>query len=152
MIDLASLAEDLAPDGSLRDVYVFGTSLEDWDRVLAFAASCDATVEYLVDGEAQSSLPTAAAAFALRPDASPLLRLCLNGVTFASHFFTSDEIEFDFVPNEIDKPERLQALLQFVEGLGRSTGKAVVVTQENSPELTFLRYDPHRSSVEHIHE
>jgi hypothetical protein len=152
MIDLASLAEDLAPDGSLRDVYVFGTSLTDWDRALTFAASCDATIEYSVDGEVQSNLPTAATALGLRRDASPLLRVCLGGVTFACHFFTPDEIEFDFVPNEIDRPERLQALLQFVEGLGRSTGKVVVVTHENSPKLTFLRYDPRRSGVEHVHE
>jgi hypothetical protein len=59
--------------------------------------------------------------------------------------------EIYFVPKEIDTPERLQALLEFVETLGQSTGKTVVVTLENHPEWAFLRYDPHRAAMEQVH-
>ena len=81
-----------------------------------------------------------------------MLRVTLNGVISQCHFFTPNEIEFDFVSKEIDTPERLQALLEFVETLGRSTGKTVVVTLESSPERAFLRYDPHRAAMEQVHE
>ena len=151
MIDLTTLADFLAPDGSLRDIYVLGTGLEDWDRVLTSLTSRYTTVEYWGDGRTRSSLPKAETIFAFRQQTSPLLRVTLNGVILQCHFFTPDEIEFDFVPKEIDTPERLQALLEFVETLGQSTGKTVVVTLENHPEWAFLRYDPHRSAMEHVH-
>jgi hypothetical protein len=151
MIDLATLADDLAPDGTLRHIYVFGTDLKDWDRVLAHIAKSYTTVEYWLDRTRYSSLPRAEAIFAIQQHFSSLLRVTLNGVIFQCHFFTPDEIEFDIDPREIDTPERLQALLEFVEGLGQSTGKTVVVTPENSPKWAFLRYDPHRFIIEHVH-
>ena len=152
MIDLTTMADFLAPDGGLRDIYVLDTDLKDWDRVLTHIVRSYTTVEYLGDGRIPSSLPSAETIFAFREQTSPLLRVTLNGVVFQCHFFTPDEIEFDFVPHEIDSPERLQALLEFVEGLGRSTGKTVVVTPENNPEWAFLRYDPHRAAIEQVHE
>ena len=152
MIDLTIMADFLEPDGTFREVYVLDTGLEDWDRVLAYLVKSYTTVEFCGDGRTPSDLPRAESIFALRQQTAPLLRVTLNGVVFQCYFYTTDEIEFDFVPNEIDTPQRLQALLEFVEGLGRSTGKTVVVTPENQPEWAFLRYDPHRSVVEYVYK
>ena len=87
MIDLTTMADFLAPDGSLRDVHVLGTTLEDWDRVLACLAKSYPMVEYWGDGRTRSSLPNAETIFALRQQTSPLLRVTLNGVVFQCHFF-----------------------------------------------------------------
>jgi hypothetical protein len=150
MIEWATVAKDLEPDGSLCDIYVPGASQEDWERVVPHITTMATRWEYLIDGEVQQRLPTAKSALAARPNASPVLRATIGGIEFACHFFASDEIEFDFVPNDITGPQRLQVLLEFVASLGRLTGKAVLVTPENSPALAFLRYDPRRSIVEYV--
>ncbi len=152
MIDLTIMADFLEPDGTFREVYVLDTGLEDWDRVLAYLVQSYTTVEFWGDERTPSDIPRAKTIFAFRQQTSPLLRVTLSGVVFQCHFFTTDEIEFDFVPREIDTPQRLQALLEFVEGLGRTTGKTVVVTPENRPEWVFLQYDPQRSVVEYVYK
>ena len=151
MIQWAAVARNFVPDGSLCDIYVLGTDLEDWNRVLGHLAKDPTNLRFSVDGREQSGLPSAEAALAIRPLASPLLHVAIGGITFACHFFAADEIEFDFVPAKIDGRERLETLLGFVETLGQLTGKRVVVSPENSPALAFLGYDPLQSTVELIH-
>ena len=57
----------------------------------------------------------------------------------ACHFFTADEIEFDFVP-AIGEPE-LRAILNLMADLGDLTGKVVVLTPENMREAPIFRYE-----------
>ena len=47
-------------DGSLRDVYIFKTSLDDWQKLLDFIRAGRYTFEYKIDGDAVA-LPERAA-------------------------------------------------------------------------------------------
>jgi len=151
MIDWMAVAEDLKPDGALRDIYVLDASSQDWELVLSHLFSIATRSEYLIDGKPQPGVPTAQAALAVRPSGSPLLRAVVGGITLNCHFFTAAEIELDFPPSDVKDRDRLNVLVDFVADIGKLTGKMVVVTPENMPNFAFLRYDPQQSTVEHIH-
>jgi hypothetical protein len=88
--------QDFEPDGSLRDIYIRRTTIEDWRAVLAL----------ILQGPYQADFRRAQAAVTVPSDVGSLfgtpdflLRFSVDKVDLACHFFSSDEIEFDFVPN-----------------------------------------------------
>lgn len=111
--------EDFAPDGALRDVYVRGTSMEDWNRLFALAGVSPEP------GAERRNVHFDAGRVRLLGD------LC-----------TPDEIELSFDPAEVDGPDALADLLGFVAQLGRALGKIVEITPRNLPQFPFLRFDP----------
>ena len=125
-------------DGSLRDIYVLGTTARSWETFLAFAAAYP--LAYSFDGEARS-LPPAREIFANR-SGSHLLSIAIGSVTVNCHFFVESEIELDVDPKEVKGPEEHFQVLRFVEGLAIKVGRPVLVTPENGAEIPFLSYEP----------
>jgi hypothetical protein len=148
-VSWTDVAPDFVRDGSLRDIYVFGTGMRDWDVVLAYLRTRYQPLEFSVDGRA-AALPTEAAdVFALRLEATPLLRFGVGGVDVACHFFTPDQIELDLPSEQVDGPERLASVVEFLRGLAFATSKAAVLTEEGSPNLVILHADPVSGRVVH---
>ena len=150
MIDWDSVSEDLKPDGALREIYILDASPENWRDVVSHVVAQADACEYSIDGIVQPEVPTADVALAVTTRATSSLRVIAGGIVFHCHFFSPDEIEFDFAPEDVDGPERLQTLLDFVSGLGRVTGKPVLVALEGGLEFPFLRYDPFQSTIEFL--
>ncbi len=140
--------EDFRGDGSLRDIYITPATLADWQAVYSLVRGYSG-VEFLVDGAVQLLPDSVEQAFAIRLSASPMLRFSIGRVLVAFHFFTSEEIECDFVPNEVTSQVDLDALLAFVRQLGDATSKRVVITPENVSEHPFITYDPQIREFEH---
>jgi hypothetical protein len=69
-------------------------------------------------------------------------------IRFSCHFFGEDEIEMSLAPNDIDGPDRLDALAEFLRILGRRTGRDVLLTPENLPTSPILRYSTGSNAVE----
>jgi hypothetical protein len=136
------VAPDLEPDGSLRDVYVFGTTEADWDAVLAHVRAHYGPLTFTVDGEPATPPARAAEAFAVWDRAAPRLTFQVGGVEVACHFFDPGEIEFDLLPQAVDGPERQAAVTAFLRGLARVTGRPAVLTAESQPASVILRADP----------
>jgi hypothetical protein len=140
------------PDGALRDIYVFNTDLDDWNRVAEFISRSG--LEYQFSGAwAGLAFPSEISRlFQCGPDSD---RTCLGiqicGVLVNCHFFMIDEIDFDLVPNEIDGPEKLQGILHFMLGMAKATGKPVLLTMENRREDVFFRCGPSDVKIEHVH-
>ncbi|MGH7381025.1 MAG: hypothetical protein ACREKR_02175 [Candidatus Methylomirabilales bacterium] len=148
MLAWDEVRQDFEPDGALRDIYVLAADSAAWDRALAFLLS-EGTARYTVDGVALPLPKTAKEALSLRPDSSPLLHVERDGIEYACHFFTADEIELDFLPAHVAGPGPFEGLLRFIVGLGRSTGRDVLVTHENYLEAPILRYVAATGDVEH---
>jgi hypothetical protein len=129
-------------DGSLRDLYVFDTSEEVWQRFLEFATEYPITYRY---GGEQKALPQAGEIFGDRENGH-LLAIQVGAVTANCHFFVESEIELDLDPKEITDEARHNQVLDFVENLARSIGKTVHLTPENSEETPFLSYEPNTTS------
>jgi hypothetical protein len=139
--------DEFEPDGSLRDIYVMGATPLVWDRALEFLLQTG-TARYSID-DADAPLP-ASASDALRvwPERSPLLIVDREGIEYACHFFTSDQVEFDFWPEDVHGPSEFAALARFVVGLGRVTKRIVLVTYESSAAAEIFRYLPETDATE----
>jgi hypothetical protein len=127
----------------LRDAYVFGTTEDDWQRVLAALRSRRWPLAYTEDGE-PTDIPSdvreifnRGKARAVTWQIKPSREIRVN-----CHFFTPDEIEFDFDPREILGQVQLDTVCEFVQMVGRAVQKAVVVCWENTPEAAIMRYEP----------
>ena len=129
---------DFEPDGSLRDIYVESTTVEDWAFVVAhifegnYGARLDRRgVPVDVPGNFESVFAT---------DEGYLLSLTVGGAILTCHFFTPTEIEFSFAPNCVSQ-QVLHDLLAFMVELGDATTKSVRMTPENCRDSPIFRYD-----------
>jgi hypothetical protein len=137
---------DFEADGSLRDIYVLGTTLEDWRAVLSLVTAPPYAAT--MDGEDASDISANARALLAHP-APHLLSIRVGRVDLCCHFFSENEVEFDFVPNGLTEDD-LSGLLTFMTSLGRLTGKLVVMTPENVPTHPIFRFDPQRETIEYL--
>jgi hypothetical protein len=125
-------------DGSLRDVYILGTTQQSWEQFLAFATRFPCT--YLFDGHARQ-LPSIVEIFSNR-SGSHILSIKVGEVTLNCHFFVVSEIELDINPKDVlGQSEHLQ-VLRFIEGAASALSKPALLTPENSEDTPFLTYDP----------
>jgi hypothetical protein len=133
-------------DGSLRDIYVFNMSADDWDKFLSFASSRRSV--YSFDGE-ERSLPVAERLFSAR-GGSHLLVIQVGSASVNCHFFAASELELDIDPREVSSAPQHNQVLEFAEAIALALQKPIVLTPENIPESPLLSFDP-AASKWHIH-
>ena len=135
-------------DGSWRDIYVFETTVQDWDSLLRALAGSSFDVEFTRGGK-RDSLPRSLAEHFSAGAERPLLMLTVvaDGVRLNAHMFCDDEIEFDFDPREISTGERFEALVGFMNFTADALTKAVALTPENSPQCPLLVAHPGISGI-----
>jgi hypothetical protein len=137
------IAAELTWDGAWRDIYVVGTTLRDWQRVLdSLHANNPKTVAFNVDGEETSFPPSAEVIFERRQEAATLLQVTVGNMHLNCHFFCQDEIEFDLDPRELQGEEDLDALAGFMSILANETGKPAILTHENTQKAVILTVPP----------
>ncbi len=141
-----TVAEDFALDGALRDIYVLQTTAADWQQALDTVRITATDIQYRC-GEQSLPLPSS---FGSPSELGRLLTFRIGSIGFACHFFHDEDIEFDFWPQNVTGQADLEDLLRFLQSLGDSVGKPVIVCPENSPDYTFLRYDPQSHSTSYI--
>lgn len=137
-----SVSREFEPDGSLRDIYVSPATAAHWQLTLDFLRQHSTDLSYSLDGQLSPLPVSVAEAFAARTEASPLLTFRFDGIHFAAHFFTDDELEFDFCPSDIRGQSDLDSLLDFIQRVGDLLSKPVSITPENCREDAFLVYQP----------
>jgi hypothetical protein len=130
-------------DGSWRDLYVFGTTVLDWDRLLQALRASSFQIEFTQGGE-PAALPKS---FAEHFDAGPdrpliMLSVLVDGVRLNAHMFCDDEIEFDIDPREISGPDRFGALVSFMNFAADALASTVVLAPENGPQHPLLVAHP----------
>jgi len=141
MIRWDTCKEDFQWDGSLSDIYVTPATLSDWRALYPLLRDYPGAA-YSVDGIIQQPPATVEQAFAIRPSASPMLRLRVGHAFVVFHFFSEKEIECDVDPREITSQADLDALLGFIRQIGDTTRQRVVVTPENVRDEPFISYAP----------
>lgn len=142
MITPEDVPEVFEVDGSWRDIYVLGTTTADWDVLLSgLRAQYSNRVRY-IPHETPSELPAhSEGIFRVRADFSPLLSIDLDGLILNSHFFWSEEIEFDMDPRGLT-PANFAELLEFLRWIGKRLRKVVLLTPENRQNIPLLAYLP----------
>ena len=134
---------EFVTDELLRDVYVFGTTLDDWQTFLDFVRSGPCSFAYFVDN-APAVLPNEAAAiFRTRAEASVCLSVYLNSVIRVNvHFFDETEIELDIQASEIQTEAHADLLFGFLREVSRVLDKEAVLTSEGAPDDVIFRFTP----------
>jgi hypothetical protein len=148
MISWNTCKEDFLGDGSLCDIYITPASLADWREVYPSLRGYPG-VDYSVDGVFQPAPDSVEEVFEVRRSASPMLRFKVGAALIVFHFFTDEEIECDFVPNEITSQADLNALLAFIRQLGDATRKRVVITPEGRSDEPIISYAPETGAFEY---
>lgn len=133
--------EAFREDGSLRDIYVQGTSLEDWDRFYGFLLDCGFSLTFARNGE-PAKLPSQAAEALQDPNSTHNLMIGVENLTLNCHFFTEEEIELDVDPREVHSQSELDLVLGFMRNLGKCLSKEVILTAENFKDLVWFQYLP----------
>ena len=126
-------------DGSLRDIYIFQTSTDDWEKLLSFALALDQVIYYRIDGEI-ASLPKRATSIFNNREHTHTMSIDLTGVIVNCHFFMIEEIELDIDPREIKSQNELDIVIKFIKELGKCLKKDAIVTEENSPNDIWFKY------------
>ena len=133
---------DFAWDGSLRDIYVREASIQDWDKLLRSLPSWPYRCALSI-GEQSSPLALDAQDL-FRPSSrgQSHLVITVGSAAVHCHFFSTDELEFDLDPRQVDGTESFEALIDFMKRLGSLLRKPVVLTPENAPHLAIIEYRP----------
>lgn len=132
-------------DGSLRDIYIFDTNEQDWQKLLAFLRTSAYSTEFLLAGEQQPLPERIEEVFALVHMYGGVLRIDEEHLALHCYFYRVKEIEFDLDPRAINSEQQISRLLDFIRTVGRLLNKAVVLTPENASWVTLFRFDPRTS-------
>ena len=132
---------EFTPDGSLRDIYIKGVDINDWQSFIDFLRSTEASLDFYIEGE-EAKLPDCIKDIVLDREHAYLLSIRLDGVTVNCHFFTSVEIELDLDPQEIDSESKAKVIFRLMSTVGRVLNKQVILTLENAKEQPVFKYEP----------
>lgn len=120
-------------DGSLRDVYIRNSGIDDWKRWIEFVNS-----KYNLSFEIGDKIASNRISFdpvtkfwndpkSERPKA----RIYLGHITVHSYFFGVDEIDNDIDPSEIQTLKDHELIVAYLMAISKALGKPVELTEEN---------------------
>ena len=133
---------EFAPDGSLRDIYVFETALSDWQKLVDFLRNSKYQCTFLDDNSEHNLPDDVVTIFDKSLTTWALLSVQVGDIILSCHFFSPEEIEFDFVPNEIKTQSEAEQIFDFMRRLGQSLNKEVVLTPENGRAFCIFKFSP----------
>jgi hypothetical protein len=136
-------------DHALRDIYVLGVIVADWQRVVDWLHTDPYPIAFYVDGQPAPLPRDISAVIEQRNEIDVFLEIDVQGVIIHCHFFWPKEIEFDLDPRQVNTEEKEQGVIEFIRALGRLLGQEVILTPENWRESPFLRYIPEGDQVDY---
>lgn len=124
-----ALFEETA-DGQLLDINIFDTTAADWQTLLDFLPT-KFVCAYLEDHARVCTVPVYTTIAERREFATLLLSIDIDGITINTHFFRTETIKFDILPNEVDTPEKADKIIGFMQSLSQLLKKDVFLDEEN---------------------
>lgn len=129
--------EHFETDGALRDVCVLDATMQDWQRMLDGLSALPWTVifRWALSDSPADSMPGARELWERLerdPDENATLSLRVGEIWFTCYFFSDDEIEFTFDPADVVDEKSFSSLREFIQWLGDSTRREVIMTMEGS--------------------
>ncbi|MEA2497034.1 MAG: hypothetical protein QOJ29_4945 [Thermoleophilaceae bacterium] len=139
-------------DGSLKDLYVFGTNAMDWQTLIDLIRSRGWRYDYTEDN-VSVRLPSSVAAIFLNRQhrATRLAFWPADSLRVHAHFFDVERIELDLDPHDIQGQPALDQVCQLLRALGRALTRDAVLTWENSPQATIIAYSHLLDQVQTTH-
>ncbi|WP_146568664.1 hypothetical protein [Posidoniimonas corsicana] len=128
--------------GHWLDIYVFNTTIKEWNQVLAALRQFEIRNE--IDSKhANIPHPLDNDFFGRTSrDATYFRAFDYKGIQVNCHFFTDEEVEFDIDPREIVDQAALDDLIELLHLISDVTQKSVVLAPENAEGVTIVRVQP----------
>lgn len=135
-------------DGSLRDLIVLETTIDDWETLYKELTTKGYDLSFEC-GDSDTFPRNVREIFGARgPDNPfPLLRLRLGANTLNTTFHCQDEIEFDLDPRDVSSQEEFLKLIDFMRVAGSLLKKDVLLTPEGRHDWTLMRYRHEQDDV-----
>ena len=129
-------------DGSLRDICILGTSLADWQKIWDALRVSATSLTLTVDGEPEETPADVNCIFEFRPHRSAMISVKLQYIVLNCHFFDTENVEFDFDPEDVKGPDGAEEIERFMKFLGDLVGKSVGLTYEGWKDALIARFCP----------
>jgi hypothetical protein len=126
------------PDGSLRDIYIQNTSIEDWGKLIDLLNSKynlkyflenkidkDEVFKYLEDETGEVECST--------------VSIEIENIKINCHFFLIEQIEFDIDPSEIKTKSDFEKVLSFMKSISSTLKKQITLTGENDANFPLVK-------------
>lgn len=141
-MDWSKIAPHFEADGSLCDIHICGTSIDDWASVWTALIVEPRCLAFTIDGELSTVPSVVTTAFLLGRAHSVCASYALGQQRLNCHFFSEEEIEFDLDPRDVVGLDEAKQLAEFMTRMGRITSKEVRLTPENEVGSAIARYEP----------
>jgi hypothetical protein len=141
-LDWSELRKAFIDDGSLRELVVWDTDEEIWQRAVRYVRD----IERLGQAAATwkpTPLPSASAALTLAAAGTSVsLSITIDGLLINTFFWDPSEIEFDLDPRAVSTAEKALVVLGFMAGMARAVGRPTHLTPESAHDKPWLTFDP----------
>jgi hypothetical protein len=127
-------------NGALDILQVKNTCLEDWYRFIEFLRKTYTDLTYAIDGDTQA-LPEDLRRLELSREHSHLLTIQLGEVKLYCPYLHSEEITFEFNPEEIRNEMHARVLFRFMSTMGRVLDKPVTLSKRHATEQAIFLYE-----------
>lgn len=132
---------DLDLNGTLPDVHVPATTVEDWRALVDLVQSEGWEFAYLVDGGARPLPATVEEMLSLREAGVQLNVWPVPGVLAIFWLYEAEQLDFDVDLRELQGQSQLDVLCRFLSTIGRRLRKSVLMTPEGFGNEPVLGYD-----------
>jgi hypothetical protein len=126
------------PDGSLRDLYIQETSLNDWEKVIDILNS-----EYDLSYFSENKINKKEVFEYLQDETGEIeckaVSININNVYINCHFFSIEQIEFDIDPREVNSVLEVDIILSFMTTLSSKLKKEIILTGESDENFPLIK-------------
>jgi len=141
-VDWQKAAAEFEWDGSLREIYVLGATLQDWNKVLEFIRRLSPAATYFEDNVVVTMPHNVEHILEKRNQGiGTRLDFMVSSFLLQSHFYVApSESDIDFIldPRELKNMDGLKRLVDFMEQLIILTKKRVVLTHEGTKDCRII--------------
>lgn len=139
------------PDGSLRDIYIQNTSIEDWGKLIDLLNS-----EYNLKYFSESKIDKDEVLKYLKDETGELecrtVSIEIENIKINCHFFLIEQIEFDIEPSEIKTKSDFEKVLLFMSLISSTLKKQITLTGENEANFPLVKINTEESIFKIITE
>ncbi|WP_010255020.1 hypothetical protein [Myroides injenensis] len=126
------------PDGSLRDIYIQDTSLNDWGKVIDILNS-----EYNLSYFSENKINKKEVLEYLQDETGEIecktVSININNVNINCYFFSIEQIEFDIDPREVKSVLEFDTILSFMTTLSSKLKKQIILTGESEENFPLIK-------------
>ncbi len=126
------------PDGSLRDIYIQNTSIEDWGKLIDLLNS-----EYSLKYFSESKIDKDEVLKYLKDETGEVecgtVSIEIENIKINCHFFLIEQIEFDIEPSEIKTKSDFEKVLSFMKLISSTLKKQITLTGENEANFPLVK-------------